>query len=391
MDEDKKSDPISEEGYFLEGHRADETPEMDSSMHRNDIRKGGRKVLFWGITLLLAGFALPLLLVFLIKSPQPDEYLLIFGSSYYNLLFIFFLSSAVLIHTSLFLLRAKPLVVIVFFVLSVFCCLPFIVGLKKNLTLNEVILGIPFFSDWPFFLNPAYVLIEFLIPLGVVIYLFLQMKNIFSEKTRNYAFLCVAIFLSVAAILGLFGLNEAKLPNIGVALAQVKDYFSNRLPDTRFGEKTFRNPVSEVDDNSEIEKRVKLPILPFVKDADDLKRGEDVADASTNVEQLAEKVDRLEEQLREMKELFSVRQAARQERKAVALTQETETINSPEERSEIAEVQEKMRLLSEDVRAISNALKQMTLLLPAPTERPDKRVETEGREEKDTDIEEMYP
>ena len=342
------------------------------------------------MALLLIGFAAPLLLVFLIKSPQPGEHLLIFGISYYKLLYFFLLTSAIMIHASLFLLRAKPLVILIFFVLALFCCLPFIVGVRNDLTLKEVILDIPFFADWPFFLNPAYVLIEFLIPIGVVIYLFLQIKNIFSKKTRSYAFLCIAIFLSMAALLGLLGLNEAKQPNIGVALARVKDYFPNRHADNRFGGKMTRNPVLGGDDNSQLENQVKFPIQPPVKDADDLKEGKNAADVSTKVEQLVEKVDGLEEQLREMKELFSVRQGAQQGKNAIAVTQETKADNSSEERSAIAEVEGRIRLLSEDVLTISNALKQMALLLPAPTERPDKRVETE-REEKDTDIEEKYP
>ena len=118
--------------------------------------KAGHKLLLRGIWLLLAGFATPLLLIHLIKSPPPKEHLLIFGISYYQMLFVFFLSSALMVFTSLFFVKARPLTLLFFFILSLLSCFPFVVGLRNNLTLQQVILDIPFFSKWPFFFKPAY-------------------------------------------------------------------------------------------------------------------------------------------------------------------------------------------------------------------------------------------
>ena len=79
----------------------------------------------------------------------------------------------------------------------------------------------------------------------------------------------IAIFLSAAAILGLFGLNEAKLPNIGVALAQARAYFANRLPDTRLEGKAVQNPIPVGDGNTQFQGQAKLSIQPPMKDAGD--------------------------------------------------------------------------------------------------------------------------
>ena len=191
--------------------------QKEPSSHKNTIEKRGYRLLLAGICALTAGLAIPLVILFLTKSPQPDEHLIIFGLSYYKLVFILFLSSAIMVHASLFFIRAKPLIILFFFGLLVFCCFPFIFGLKKNLTLSQALVDIPFFADWPFYIQPGYVLIEFLIPLGIVVYLYLQIKKIFSKLPHNYAFLCIAAYLSVAAFLGLAGLAQARLPTIGSA------------------------------------------------------------------------------------------------------------------------------------------------------------------------------
>ena len=118
---------MSEERFFPENVQRDMTkkdvPEKDvtvrSGGNRKDVpksaapvrhkagRKGGQKLLLWGMVVLLVGFAFPLLLVFLVKWPHPGQHLLIFGISYYKLLFIYFLTSALLIHASFFFVAGK--------------------------------------------------------------------------------------------------------------------------------------------------------------------------------------------------------------------------------------------------------------------------------------------
>ena len=415
MDQDKKPDPITEERFFPEGVQRDisekDIPEKDAPVRhkgrqKNDPksvapvrhkagRKGGRKLFLWGMALLLLGFAFPLLLVFLIKWPHPGQHLLIFGISYYKLLFIYFLTSALLIHTSFFLLRARPLVVMVFFVLSLFCCFPFILGLRSNLTLYQTIVGIPIFYNWPFFLNPSYVMIEFLLPAGVLIYLSLQIKNIFSNNVRSYAFLYVAVYLSIAALLGLFGLNEAKQPNIATALAGITDYFANRPLTLRTDQNILRNPVLEKDGAIEFQSPMKYAVPPSGKQgADPQKNGGNLVSVSREVRQLVEKVGALEAQIREMRTLLPEKEAAPQEEKPAPEKENTAANEISEEQSAIMELEGRIHLLSEEVRIISDTVKNMAPTLPKMVEEPDKKAgpaEETTVEEKDSDIEQMSP
>lgn len=63
--------------------------------------------------------------------------------------------------------------------------------------------------------------------------LYLQIKKIFSKFPRNYAFVCVAIYLSMAAFLGLSGLAQARLPTIGSAFERLfKVNFIQNATDT---------------------------------------------------------------------------------------------------------------------------------------------------------------
>jgi len=258
-----------------------ESVEKGASLQGKGLERGGQNLLFVVICFLVVGLAAPLLLVFLIKSPQPDQHILIFGISYYKLVFIFFLSAAIMVHASLFFLRANPLTIFVVFILSLFCCFPLIVGLRNNLTLHQAIIGSPFFSSWPFFLKPAYILIEFLLPVGIVIYLLLQIKSIFSKKSHTYVFFSAAVYLSIAAFLGFSGLIQAEEPNIVTALAREREGVTQKDVATVFPEASPQNfspghdsiqssrsstlPVPEVIDHPEPEGEVsktRLPIAP---------------------------------------------------------------------------------------------------------------------------------
>jgi len=394
VDQDKKPDPMSEERFFPENVQRDMTkkdvPEKDvtvrSGGNRKDVpksaapvrhkagRKGGQKLLLWGMVILLVGFAFPLLLVFLVKWPHPGQHLLIFGISYYKLLFIYFLTSALLIHASFFLLRARPLVVTVFFILSLFCCFPFILGLRSNLTLYQAITGIPFFYDWPFFLNPSYVMIEFLIPAGVLIYLSLQIKNIFSRGARSYAFLYVAVFLSIAALLGLFGLSEAKQPNIATALTGIKNYFANRPQNPSFDGNILRKPVLEREAAPEFQGRAKYEApLSGTYGVDPQEDRGDLAGVSKTIRQLVEKVGRLETEIREMRILLPGKKEAPQEENPPPEMEETATREISPEQTAILDLEGRIRLLSEEVRAISDTVKKMAPLLPQVAEKPEKK------------------
>jgi len=416
VDQDKKQDPISEERFFPENVQRDNSekdipvkdapashkgrrknaPKKDAPIRSKSGRNSGQNLRLWGMVLLLAGFAFPLLLIFLIKWPHPGQHLFIFGVPYYKLLYIYFLTSALFIHASLFLLKARPLVVLLFFALSIFCCFPFILGLKNNLTLFQVISGIPFFYDWPFFLNPSYVMIEFLLPAGVLIYLSLQIKNFFAGSVRSYIFLFVAVYLAIAALLGLFGLNEAKLPNMATALTGIKDYFANRPPNPRFDGNVLRKPVLTKETAPEFQGLTKFEAPPAGKTYghDPQKNSGDLAGVSKTMQQLVEKVGLLEAEIREMRTLLPEKKEAPQEEKPPPEPGETATHEVSREQTAILDLEGRIRLLSEEVRAISDTVKEMAPVLPLMAETPDKKIGPAGEtkvEEKDDEPKEMAP
>ncbi len=393
--QDKAPERSSEEGCFSKKKLEKDAPEPAPPRFKRGGLEGGGSILSWGMLLLLVGFAAPLLVIFLIKSPQPGDRLLIFGISYYKLLYVLFLTAAIMVHTSLFLLRTRPVFILIFFILALFCCVPFVVGLKTDLTLDQVILDIPFFDGWPFFLNPAYVLIEFVIPMGLLIYLFLQIKGIFSRKTHSHAFLYAALYLLVAAILGLSGLHDAGQPNIGVVFAQAKDYFTDSHPKTLSGQESFQAPIPERDNPPQPEGLLKFPIPNLMEDSvDPPKAVVEETVTSTQVTQLAEKISSLETELKGIKELVTSKDGADpvEPIEKVAGAIDADAARPVEEAPTMGRVQAEIRRLSEDVRAISDALKKMALVLPSTAETPEKK---KGSAEKDVkralQANEMHP
>ena len=183
-------------------------------------RSASQRLLSVVLVVLTCVVAVPVLLIYLIKSPSPLQNVYIFGISYYNLVFIFLISAVSLIFSVLFFLRPRLLVSLTILTFSLFCCVPLIIGLKNELTLQQAILSAPFFAHWPFFLRPFYILTEFLLPMGVLIFLFLQVKNIFSRRPHGYIFLGVSLYLAAAAFIGFSGLLQAGEPTIITALAR---------------------------------------------------------------------------------------------------------------------------------------------------------------------------
>ena len=186
----------------------DELPEHHS------VENGALSLLFAMGCLLLLGLGIPVLLIYYIKSPPIDQLMPIMGISYSKLVYIYLVSAAIITYTSILFLKAGPAIIFPVFAISLYCCFPFIMGLRNNLPLKEAIIDTPLLSHLPFFLKPAYLFFEFLIPAGVLTCLFLQMKNIFSKKVRSFAFLSFACFLGTAAVLGFSILTQAGIPNL---------------------------------------------------------------------------------------------------------------------------------------------------------------------------------
>ena len=318
----------------------------EPSSNPDVIKRGGYRLFLNGICALLVGLAIPLVLVFLIRSPQPGEHVLILGISYYKLVFILFLSSAILVHTSLFFIRAKPVIILLFFCLFLFCCFPFIVGLKNNLTLSQAIVDMPFFTDWPIFLNPGYVLIEFLIPLGVIVYLYLQIKKIITRRPHHYVFLCVAIYLSVAAFLGLSGLAQARQPTIGSAIAGLFD-----IDPVQSGIDT---PVQNTSPDFTQASIARFPMPPIPFDAGEIHGDPQTEPAGSETipdkwRHLSERIDGLKSQLEAIEESMLRKLETEQ-----TLVEEKESSRSSKDKETIVRLRLEMQRLSDKIDTISN-------------------------------------
>ncbi|MBF0475300.1 MAG: hypothetical protein HQK59_05595 [Deltaproteobacteria bacterium] len=197
---------------------------MDAEvMHQDDtIGKRGEDVLFAAVRIMLAALAAPVILIFLIKSPHPGQTLQILGVSYHQMVFVFLTGAALLSYVSLLFLGTGPAPVIPFFILSLYCCFPLIVGLKNNLTMLQVLTELRYFSAWPFFIRPGYILIEVLIPAGLAVYLGLQAKSIFSKQPHRYTFFLAAAYLGAASLVGFSALNHTGQPNITTAIFRTR-------------------------------------------------------------------------------------------------------------------------------------------------------------------------
>ena len=376
--ENGENEPL-EEKYFSQAKIEGKLDAEELPSSKVGTKKRDHKLLLTVLWLLLAGSATPLLLIHLMSSPPPGEHLVIFGISYYQMLFVFFLGAALLFYVSLFFLKAKPLTLLFFFILTLLSCFPFVVGLRNNLTLHQVILDISFFSKWPFFFRPAYILIEFLIPLGIVIYLSLQIISLFLRKPSGYAFLGVALYLSVAGFLGISGLSQAQQPNIGTALAYIRGHLAEKetvrviegvppnLPLARElgnppAANQARSPVPSVQmtpgirsEDSGTGKTPGATVLPA-------ERGE-IKTVSRELRFLSGKVEGLMVQLNEMKALFMARQENGEEMSSVAPTQEKGGEEPSEEKRAILELRKELRFLSDKVDHIAEAFSQMGRVL----------------------------
>ncbi|HIJ57666.1 MAG TPA: hypothetical protein HPQ03_16295 [Deltaproteobacteria bacterium] len=329
------------------------------SSNPDAIKRAGYRLFLSGICALLAGLAIPLVLVFLIRSPQPEQHLIILGISYYKLVFILFLSSAILVHTSLFFIKTKPVIILFLFCLFLFCCFPFIVGLKNNLTLSQAIVDMPFFTDWPIFLNPGYVLIEFLIPSGVIVYLYLQIRKSIARRPHHYAFLCVAIYLSVAAFLGLSGLAQARQPTIGSAIAGFFD-----IDPVQNGIDMLIQNTSPDSTQASV---ARFPIPPIPVDAEEIHRDPQTAPEPAGAENIPDQLLRLSERMDGLKSHLDVMEGSLLKKQGTEQirVEEKERNRFSKDKETIAHLQLEMQRLSDKIDTISSTLTSMARLLTA--------------------------
>ncbi len=351
----------------------DQTPQVEPPVKQEVTENGGYRIFLIGVCALIIGLAIPLVFFFFVESPQPAEHIRFFGFSYYRLLFILFLTAGTMVYTSFFFLNLKPVSILFFFCLILFCCFPFIIGLKKDLTLSQVILSIPFFAGWPIFLNPGYMLIEFLIPLGILIYLFLQVKNTFSRPPHHYTFLCVAAYLSMATFLGLSGLAQANQPTIRsaiVKLIEAKPSRRNTNTDYRKMPQDFVYPDKqrpiEADASS-----ISLPPVPMVSDIE-TPGPATTAPETGNIDgrflRLSEKMDGLQTQLDTLETFLLNQQTGALQSATTIEAKEATQLRGDKEA--LLNIQEEMKRLSERLDLISSTFNKLALLLNFAEEAP---------------------
>ncbi|MBF0101242.1 MAG: hypothetical protein HQK77_10080 [Desulfobacterales bacterium] len=168
------------------------------------------------VSLFIMLIGIPSVLIFMIYSPLLDQPFSILGIAYWDLLCVFFTSAALIAYISLFLIKPHPILVLIYFALSIFGCFPFIAGLRNHLPLDSVFLDLPLFSHWLYFLKPAYLLIVIVIPIGFLINLWLFFQSLFLKKEYRvkYLFFMIALYLCLADFIGFSCLIQMNQPNI---------------------------------------------------------------------------------------------------------------------------------------------------------------------------------
>lgn len=174
----------------------------------------GHRALALVMIILGAVIALPTVLIYLFKTPPPLQDVSVIGLSYYKLLFLFTLSAMALLLGTIVSLKAKLPVIATALILTLFCATPLIIGLRHELTMQQAMVQISFFAGWPFFLRPLYLLAIVLLPAGVLLFLALQLRNLFSQEEHTFAFGGAALFLAVAALFSQYELSRAGQPTL---------------------------------------------------------------------------------------------------------------------------------------------------------------------------------
>jgi hypothetical protein len=195
----------------------------------------------------------------------------------------------------------------------------------------------------------------------------------------------VAIYLSGAAFLGFSGLLQAQQPNIGTALARLKGNLVQQ--DENSALLRTSTPPLEIG-APQLARQLKLPIQSNPNNTGEEKIDsatgdspatklrpsghEEEVDVLREVQLLSEKVDRITVKLDQISDFAAARGGNRREKSSSPATQENVVKEPSEEKMVIVELQKEVRLLSDKVDHISNALNQMASLLPERKESPQK-------------------
>ncbi|MBW2621982.1 MAG: hypothetical protein JRD68_03680 [Deltaproteobacteria bacterium] len=114
-------------------------------------------------------------------------------------------------------------------------------------TLAEVVEGPSLMETWPFYLRSGYLLMEVILPLGVLLLLVLQGKNLFrSHHKIHFGYLFWALFLVMASLIGFNGLEAQGRPS-AVPFGRVASFGMTETEPASQPEKPVSAVVSKAD------------------------------------------------------------------------------------------------------------------------------------------------
>ena len=184
------------------------------------------------VLILMATFflGLPVLWIYFSAAPEDLKSLTFLTIPHLDLTHLFLLCAVVLIVSSLILIPVKPIFFSCFFLLSLFCSFPLIIGLRYRLGLSETVVAMDFFKNWPFFLHPTWALSQFLLPVGLLLFVFLYFRALFTKRNNLYAYLFSIALISGAVFLSISDMNRAGQPNLLSLFEKNAVWNSYRLP-----------------------------------------------------------------------------------------------------------------------------------------------------------------
>lgn len=171
--------------------------------------------------------AMVVLIPFMMNGSMADKISFWGQFSLFKLILLFFVMTAVLGYVSGFFMRAKPGWMFITLLIALYCCIPLIAGLREDFSSFHTLVEFSLVPELPYFLRPVYLFFEGFIPLAIVAYLLLLIRE--RKSGRQYIFVSFLFCLGVAAFLGFSLLIEAGQPNVISFLMQRRAFSGSHL------------------------------------------------------------------------------------------------------------------------------------------------------------------
>ena len=154
------------------------------------------------LTSLAALITLPLLLLKALHEILPlteDTY---WGVCYRHLVTALLFAAILLVWHLSYRLRKRIWLAVLTLAAGLFCAAPFLLALRQKPTLSQLLLCQPAFANWPAYLQPLHLLVAVVLPLTILAFLVLALKELLGPEKRGYASLGLALFLGLAVYIG---------------------------------------------------------------------------------------------------------------------------------------------------------------------------------------------